>query len=114
MDTKEAKAILAIRFECWDLDEELTIGKYMLKLATGVWEDGERFSGKQPFGNSGWCSDIYIALAKSGRITGDRTVYDEENTVDDWWFSEEQTERADKMILDALALWMEEADTPDS
>jgi len=52
-----------------------TVGEYLLKILRNVWEDGEGFSGKRPFGNSGWEYDIYYSLAEEGLI--DATVDDE-------------------------------------
>lgn len=48
-----------------------TIGEYLTKLLLGVWQDREGFSGKRPFGNSGWQHEIYAALTQHGVITGE-------------------------------------------
>ncbi len=45
-----------------------TVREYLLNLAHKCWEEGEGFSGKRPFGNSGWEHEIYTAIAKSGMI----------------------------------------------
>ena len=37
---------------------------------TTLWEKGEGFSGKRPFGNSGWEYDIYRPLISGGFIPG--------------------------------------------
>jgi hypothetical protein len=47
-----------------------TIRGYLVALAAEVWRIGEGFSGKRPFGNSGWRSDLYIPLVKAGLISG--------------------------------------------
>ena len=39
-----------------------TIKDYLIRLLLTVWDEGERFSGKRPFGNSGWEYDLYNAL----------------------------------------------------
>lgn len=45
-----------------------TIGAYLVALAREVWRENEGFSGKRPFGNSGWEGEIYTALAAAGYI----------------------------------------------
>ena len=47
-----------------------TIGEYLIKLLLTLWERGESFSGKRPFGNSGWEHDLYYALVKNNHIKG--------------------------------------------
>lgn len=47
-----------------------TIGGYLIALLERVWEEGEGFSGKRPFGNSGWDHDIYAALVKAEAVKG--------------------------------------------
>lgn len=56
-----------------------TIGDYLIRLLSDVWEYGEGFDGKRPFGNSGWEWDLYAALAKAGHITG---VFDQDGYVE--------------------------------
>lgn len=43
-----------------------TVREYIVALASAVWQDGEGFSGKRPFGTSGWDWDIYEALSSAG------------------------------------------------
>ena len=50
--------------------EAKTIGEYLKKLFCMLWEEGEGFSGKHPFGNSGWQYDVYAALIKAGVVNG--------------------------------------------
>lgn len=47
-----------------------TIRDYLTKLLLTIWQEGEGFSGKRPFGNSGWESEIYVSLVKAKRIDG--------------------------------------------
>lgn len=35
-----------------------------------LWREKEGFSGKRPFGNSGWENDLYEPLIKDGFIVG--------------------------------------------
>lgn len=47
-----------------------TIGGYLIALLSAVWTKKEGFSGKRPFGNSGWEYDIYRALIVGGTVDG--------------------------------------------
>lgn len=47
-----------------------TVGEYLTKLLTEVLVEGEGFSGKRPFGNSGWESELAYPLVKAGLIEG--------------------------------------------
>jgi len=47
-----------------------TIRDYLRELFLTLWDEGEGFSGKRPFGNSGWEYDLYIPLVRHGFIKG--------------------------------------------
>ena len=66
-----------------------TIYQYLLTLSHNVWIESEGFSGKRPFGNSGWEHEIYHALAKAGHI---------ESKTDQWGDLDYNTSEADKLI----------------
>jgi hypothetical protein len=53
-----------------------TVRGYLIALLTEVWTDGEGFSGKRPFGNSGWETDLYIPMIRAGIIGG---TFDDES-----------------------------------
>ena len=55
--------------------EAKTIGEYLKKLFCELWGEGEGFSAKRPFGNSGWQYDIYAALIKAGVVDGELDEY---------------------------------------
>ena len=74
--------------------EANTINQYLIALADSVWEQDESFSGKRPFGNSGWKYEIYEALARNGFIKC--TLYDE-GDIDDI-----DTAEGDKLISLAI------------
>ena len=61
--------ILSIPMEKNDANAS-TIGEYLITLLSTVWEEEEGFSGKRPFGNSGWKSDVYAALIKANAVQG--------------------------------------------
>lgn len=51
------------------------IREYLYTLLADVWEEGERFSGKRPFGNSGWHYEIYTTLINNGFVDGQLDEY---------------------------------------
>jgi hypothetical protein len=54
-----------------------TIGVYLISLLDKLWDEGEGFSGKRPFGNSGWEYEIYHSLVKAEVIEGSVHKYEE-------------------------------------
>lgn len=86
-----------IKFFCDDLDKEVSIKDYLKELLKTVWRECESFSGKRPFGNSGWQYDIYSELIKHNVIHG---VLDEYGGVDE--LSQEQAEKADEIIMSII------------
>lgn len=62
-----AVEILALPMEPNDAGA-LTVREYLKALVAAVWRKGEGFSGKRPFGNSGWECDLLRALARGGAI----------------------------------------------
>lgn len=49
---------------------QVTVKKYLIELLSKVWYEGEGFSGKRPFGNSGWQWDIYTPMVAAGIVPG--------------------------------------------
>ena len=74
-----------------------TIREYIVLLALTVWQENVNFSGKRPFGNSGWEYDLYAPLVKAGAVKG---TFDEYGCIDIDSFEEEQ--KADKIITKAI------------
>ncbi len=86
--------ILAIEFESRDLQRTLTIEEYLKELLRTVWKEGEGFSGKRPFGNSGWQYDIYAPLITHQLIAG---------KLDEDGYIEDIDEKAgDKLVLSLI------------
>jgi hypothetical protein len=77
----DAVQLLDVRFESRDLDEEVSIRDYMRLLLTTLFKEGEGFSGKRPFGNSGWEYEIIGALIRAGAVSG---YLDSEGCVNDY------------------------------
>lgn len=67
--------ILAIKLGDNDAGAD-TIGGYLKELLARVWDEEEGFSGKRPFGNSGWQGDIILPLVDAKLVKGRKTIYD--------------------------------------
>jgi len=71
-----------------------TVGEYLLLLAANVWREAEYFSGKRPFGNSGWQGEVERSLIKAGLVAG---------TLDNWGAVDEvDTALINDLIVEAL------------
>jgi len=66
--------ILNIKMVPNDADAE-TIRDYLKALLNQLWMEDEGFSGKRPFGNSGWQHEIYNSFDECDDIPED-TEYD--------------------------------------
>ncbi len=51
--------------------EAKTVRDYLKALLRHLWHEQESFSGKRPFGNSGWEYELYRAPVKAGLVKGD-------------------------------------------
>lgn len=74
--------------------EAKTVREYLLTLLSTLWELEESFSGKRPFGNSGWQNDIYSSLVAYGLVKG---CLDE-----DGYLEECDEQKASQMIFSAI------------
>lgn len=72
---RDLDAALDVRFDS-DAGSQLTVRDYFRALLSTLWEEKEGFSGKRPFGNSGWEYEVHTALAKAGFV--DLGEWDEE------------------------------------
>lgn len=86
--------VLAIKMDLNDSGAS-TIKGYLIALLEKLWEEEEGFSGKRPFGNSGWAYDLYKPLVTAGAVKGklDSNGYIEE--ID--------TPSANDLIFEAIA-----------
>lgn len=80
IDDDKARTALDYQFKSHDLGK-ITFREYFRKLLAVLWEDGEGFSGKRPFGNSGWELDLYGGLVAGGFIKGKLDKY---NCLDEY------------------------------
>ena len=86
--------VLGLVFYCNDLDREITIKDYLKELMLTLWKEAEGFSGKRPFGNSGWQYDIAACLIKNNIVDG---KLDEDGYVDEVDFND-----VDNVILSCI------------
>lgn len=63
--------------------EAYSIRQYLKQLLHALWNEGEAFSGKRPFGNSGWECDLYAPLIKMDVVDGELDEDGYVNDVDD-------------------------------
>lgn len=70
---------LDLVFYSKDLNREVTIKAYLKALLLTVWEKEEGFTGKRPFGNSGWTYSLYAVLISNQVIPGS---FDEDGYID--------------------------------
>ena len=87
------RQVLAIEMQENDAGAE-TIKEYLTELLLRVWEEDEGFSGKRPFGNSGWWTELYLALAQDGILDAE---IDEDGYLEDY-----DSEEAHKLIVEAI------------
>jgi len=88
-------AVLALPMQDNDANAA-TVRDYLVKLLAAVWAEGECFSVKRPFGNSGWHFDVYTALARGGLVTA---TFDEVGWLD---MDSAAEGRADQLIAAAI------------
>jgi hypothetical protein len=69
IDPTTARQALGLPMPANDADAA-TIRDYLIALLAKVWEEGECFNGKRPFGNSGWEDELYPPLITAGLATG--------------------------------------------
>jgi hypothetical protein len=93
MDNKE---ILKLKFKSTDLGKEITIKDFFKELLITLFKEGECFSGKRPFGNSGWDYDLCVCLVQNGVIEGS---YFDNCSFTDW---EYDSAAAESKILDLI------------
>lgn len=71
-----------------------TVRGYLVALLRTLWCEGEGFSGKRPFGNSGWQYDLAAPLVKAGILPG---------KIDEWGDLGAFDEAAlDRLVLEAI------------
>lgn len=77
-----------------DAGGEITIREFLCKLLSELWNKGESFSGKRPFGNGGWEYPIYEVLIREGAVQG---TLDEDGRVDE--LERDERHKADAIVF---------------
>ncbi len=86
--------VLDLVIEDCNAGDNITIKEYLIAIVREVWDQGEGFSGKRPFGDSGWEYDLYKPLVKAGLIGGEVDEYGDLEDVDN--------EAGDKLIFECI------------
>lgn len=93
----DGKAILDIAMSTNDAKAR-TVRDYLKALLREVWVQEESFSGKRPFGNSGWQGEVAAALIKAKTIPGE---LDSDGYVNR--YDQSQMDEAVRTAIEALA-----------
>jgi hypothetical protein len=89
----DAKQVLDLEMSSNDADAA-TIRDYFKALLTAIITEEEGFSGKRPFGNSGWIGDLEQALVKASVVAG--------KLDENGWLDECDSDAAKVRILEAV------------
>lgn len=89
---EQLDAFLDQDFKSIDLGD-MTPRRYFGELLITLWDNGESFSGKRPFGNSGWESDLAIPAILSKAIAGE---------VEDGWAEDYDSDEYDLLVAAAI------------
>lgn len=73
-----------------------TVREYLACLVQMVWQEQEGFSGKRPFGNSGWSYELIEALYEAGFLSG-------EHPPPGCGHTDEQDRLGHRLITEAIA-----------
>jgi hypothetical protein len=76
IDSATARRVLDLPLPDNDA-EAATVRDYLTALLSLVWEHEQGFSGKRPFGNSGWQYEVYGPIVRAGLLPGTFDEYDE-------------------------------------
>ena len=74
--------------------EAATIRDYLKALLSELWREEESFSGKRPFGNSGWQHEVYAALIKGGAAPG--------TLDDDGYITDYDRAACERIVMEAI------------
>lgn len=92
---EQARAVLDCPMEPGNAAGTATVRQYLTKLLEELWREEEGFSGKRPFGSSGWQSDVHLELVRHGMVAG---TLDADGYLDDC-----DDDTADALVLAAIA-----------
>lgn len=89
----DIKKVLDLQIEDCDIGP-CTVRKYLKELLLQLWDKEEGFSGKRPFGNSGWQCDFYKPLIEANLVSG--------KLDSDGYIEEIDKEKVHKLIREAI------------
>lgn len=90
----DPSSILGLKFKSSDLNKRVTVRQFLSLLLERLWDEGEGFSGKRPFGSSGWKSDLEVAFIKAKIIEG---------SLDEYGYIEDSdTPEFDRIMLEVI------------
>lgn len=90
--------VLSVPMDPEDNDAGATsVRDYLVRLLSELWREDDMFSGKRPFGNSGWQDEVYTVLIRAGLLVGS---FDEDGYLDTL-----DTNAADQLMQQAIA-WL--------
>lgn len=93
---KQIDLSLVLSYPMTDNDANAkNVVEYLHSLLFTLWEEGEGFSGKRPFGNSCWENELYLPLVVGGFVNGE---LDEDGYLEDVDYK-----AANKLIFDCIA-----------
>lgn len=72
-----------------------TVRDYFKSLLSTIWTEEEGFSGKRPFGNSGWQREVIYSLVKFGVLEGQWD--DDEKAADQY-----DDNMANELVIEAI------------
>lgn len=84
----------SLTFFCHDLGQDISIHDYLIRLLSTLWNEQDGFSGKRPFGNSGWNYDLLACLIAHKIIPGELD--------DEGYVMEVDEEQGDKIIREYI------------
>jgi hypothetical protein len=93
-ESSKLRQLLALRLGENDA-EAVTFRDYLLKLLAAVWREEESFSGKRPFGNSGWKEELFRPAVAAGLVPGELD--------EDGYVNELDEDTADELIYACIA-----------
>jgi hypothetical protein len=92
------KALAAPMTRCGDFDN-MNVIDWLHELLKTLWIEEEGFSGKYPFGNSGWSSDLVYSLIECGYIPLLEGVVCSDDDWPDYSYDEKEADRLIRELI---------------
>ena len=85
------------------LNATVTVREFFHAILEELWCDPEGFSGKRPFGNSGWYYPMIYALIEAGAVKGE-VSRDEDGYIEDSNYYENEADAVVQGLITKLCL----------